>query len=74
MSGSILLEYRIPIAGGTLNLQGNANYKSHVFFDTSNDPYIQQSGYWIANARAAYDVGRNWEFAAFVHNLANKEY
>ncbi len=74
VSGSILLEYRIPVAGGTLNLQGNANYKSHVFFDTSNDPYIQQSGYWIANARAAYDVGRNWEFAAFVHNLANKEY
>jgi iron complex outermembrane receptor protein len=73
-SGSILLEYKIPLGTGTLNLQGNANYKSHVFFDTSNDPYIQQSGYWLGNLRAAYDFDKNWEIAAYVHNVANKEY
>jgi len=73
-SGSVLLEYKIPLGTGTLNLQGNANYKSHVFFDTSNDPYIQQSGYWLGNVRAAYDFDKNWEIAAYVHNVANKEY
>ena len=74
VSGSILLEYKIPVGTGTLNLQGNANYKSHVFFDTSNDPYIQQSGYWLGNLRAAFDFDKNWEIAAYVHNVANKEY
>jgi iron complex outermembrane recepter protein len=73
-SGSVLLEYKIPVGAGTLNLQGNANYKSHVFFDTSNDPYIQQGGYWLGNLRAAYDFEKNWEIAAYVHNVANKEY
>ena len=68
------MEYKIPLGTGTLNLQGNANYKSHVFFDTSNDPYIQQIGYWLGNLRAAYDFSKNWEIAAYVHNVANKEY
>jgi iron complex outermembrane receptor protein len=74
VSGSVLLEYKVPLGTGILNLQGNANYKSHVFFDTSNDPYIQQGGYWLGNVRAAYDFDKNWEIAAYVHNVANKEY
>jgi iron complex outermembrane receptor protein len=73
-SGSLLLEYRVPIGENSLALQGNINYKSHVFFDTSNDPWIQQGGYWIGNVRAAYAFGTHWEFAAYVHNIANKEY
>jgi iron complex outermembrane recepter protein len=73
LSASFMLDYKMQLPTGTLNLQANANYKGHVFFDVGNDPYIQQSGYWIANARAAYDVG-HWEAAMFVHNLANKEY
>ena len=73
-SGSLLLEYRVPIGADALVLQANANYKSHVFFDVSNDPYIQQGGYWLGNMRAAYDLGSRWEFGAFVHNVTNKQY
>ena len=53
-SASLMLDYKLPVGPGTLDLQANANYKSHVFFDVSNDPYIEQAGYWIANARASY--------------------
>ena len=45
------------------------------FFDVSNDPYITQSAYWIANARVAYQFESDrYEVAAFVRNLANKQY
>jgi len=48
---------RVPdsLGEGALNLEGNANYKSHVFFDVYNDPYIQQDAYWIGNLRASYE-------------------
>jgi len=75
VSGSIVLDYNIPLPSGALDLQANANYKGHVFFDVSNDPYIVQSGYWLENMRLAYTFdGGHWEAAAFVHNLADKEY
>ena len=54
-------------------MQANANYRSHMWFDVSNDPWIQQAGYWLMNARVAYDYG-HWEVGAFVHNIANQEY
>ena len=72
-SANILLDYKRPLAAGTLDVQANGNYKSHVFFDVSNDAYIQQGGYWLFNARAAYGIG-HWEMGAFVHNIANQQY
>jgi len=75
VSGSIMLDYKIPLPSGTLDLQANANYKGHVFFDVSNDPFIEQSGYWLENMRLAYSFnGGHWEAAAYVHNLSGKEY
>jgi iron complex outermembrane receptor protein len=75
VSLSTILDYRLPLAAGALDFQFNANFKSHQFFDTSNDPLITQNAYWIENARVAYafDDGR-WEVAGWVHNLSNKEY
>jgi iron complex outermembrane receptor protein len=75
VSGSIMLDYKIPLPSGALDLQANANYKGHVFFDVANDPYIEQSGYWLENMRLAYTLsGGHWEAAAYVHNLSDKEY
>lgn len=70
-----LIDYKVPAPGGTVDLQFSATYKSHQFFDISNDPYTTQDGYWLENARVAYgfDNGR-WEVAAFVRNLANQKY
>ena len=72
---NLAADYRIPIGPNGLNLQVNANFKSHQFFDVSNDPLITQSGYWIANARMAYQFASDrYEVAAYVRNIANKEY
>ncbi len=68
--------YRIPLAGGALlDLVGDASYKSHQFFDISDDPFVSQAGYWLANARATYTFGQGqYQIAAFVRNLFNKHY
>jgi iron complex outermembrane receptor protein len=74
LSASTLVQYRIPLGEGALNLEGNANYKSHVFFDVYNDPFIQQNAYWIGNLRASYEFAKHWEIGAYVNNVGNKEY
>jgi iron complex outermembrane receptor protein len=73
MSG--LVDYKVPLPKGGLDLQFTASYKSHQFFDTTNDPYITQGGYWVENARVGYILPNpKWEVAAFVRNLANAHY
>jgi len=73
MSG--LVDYKVPLPKGGLDFQFTASYKSHQFFDTTNDPYITQGGYWIENARVGYTLPNpKWEVAAFVRNLANAHY
>jgi iron complex outermembrane receptor protein len=75
VSVNLAADYRIPIGLNGLDLQVNANFKSHQFFDVSNDPLITQDGYWIANARMAYQFASDrYEVAAYVRNIANKEY
>jgi iron complex outermembrane receptor protein len=74
-SFSSLIDYKVPVAGGALDFQFGANYKSHQFFDISNDPYTTQNGYWIENARVAYQFGDGrWEVAAFARNLSDQKY
>jgi len=89
MSMSTTLDYTREVPGGVLDLQFNVNYKGHQFFDLAKfqngvqpptapyleDPYTQQNGYWLANARVSYafDDGR-WEVAAFARNLTDKQY
>ncbi len=74
VSASTLVQYRIPLGEGALNLEGNANYKSHVFFDVYNDPYIQQDAYWIGNLRASYEFTKHLEIGAYVNIVANRQY
>jgi iron complex outermembrane receptor protein len=70
-----LIDYKLPIPSGNVDWQFSASYKSHQYFDTTNDPYITQDGYWIENIRVAYTpTAAKWEVAAFVRNLSDKEY
>jgi iron complex outermembrane receptor protein len=74
-SAAILLDYKIPAGQKAVDLQFSANYKSHVFFDVSNDPYTTQSAYWLENVRIAYQVKDDrWEVAGYVRNLSNEKY
>lgn len=58
-----------------MDLQFSASYKSHQFFDISNDPYTTQNAYWLENVRVAYQFKDDrWEVAAFVRNLSGQKY
>ncbi len=75
VSFSGVLNYRLPVGSGNVDLQVSASYKAFQFFDITEDPYITQAGYWLENVRAAYSLsGGHWELAAFVRNLSNKQY
>ncbi|MDR3513035.1 MAG: TonB-dependent receptor [Caulobacteraceae bacterium] len=75
VSFSGLVDYKQPVVGGALDFQFGANYKSHQYFDITNDPYTTQGGYWIENARVAYQFDNDrWEVAAFVRNLSDQKY
>ena len=70
-----LIDYKIPVGAGSLDFQFSATYKSHQFFDTINDPYTTQAGYWLENARVAYAfAGSRLEVAGYVRNLSNRQY
>ena len=74
-SFSGILDYTHPVGEGVLDLQFNATFKSHQFFDISNDRYTTQDGYWLENLRVAYRFHQEkWEVAAFARNLADKHY
>jgi len=73
-SASIMIDYRLPLGPGALDVQVSANYKGHTFFDISNSPYLDQSAYWLENLRIAYAFSRRWEVAAFVRNLCGEHY
>ena len=72
---STMADYRVPVGEGALDFQFSATFKSHQFFDISNDPYTTQNDYWLENVRVAYQLpGRNWEVAAYVRNLSDQKY
>ncbi len=75
VSAALLADYKIPVGSSAVDLQVSASYKSHQFFDISNDPYTTQDGYWLENVRIAYQfAGDRWEVAAFGRNLSGEKY
>jgi len=60
--------------GDDINFRWNSNYRSHIWFDSTNDPYIQQSGYWLHNLNIDYESHKNWVAGIYVRNLANQKY
>lgn len=74
-SFSGIIEYKIPVWNeDDIDLNFNSSYKSRQFFDSTNDPYTQQSGYWIHNVNATYQNHQNWEVGGYIKNLTNTKY
>ncbi|HEY2659418.1 MAG TPA: TonB-dependent receptor [Caulobacteraceae bacterium] len=74
-SASFIADYKLPLGENAVDLQFSASYKSHQFFDISNDPYTTQNAYWLENVRVAYQFKDDrWEVAAFVRNLSGQKY
>lgn len=72
---SLTADWRHPVGPGEFGIQLNANYRSHQYFDNSNDPFVGQDGYWLENLRVSYGIkDSRWEIAGFVRNLSDKKY
>jgi len=70
-----IVDYRWALANGDdINFRWNSNYRSHYWFDATNDPYIQQNGYWLHNLNIDYESSQHWVAGVFVRNLANEKY
>jgi iron complex outermembrane receptor protein len=70
-----IVDYRWALANGDdINFRWNSNYRSHYWFDATNDPYIQQNGYWLHNLNIEYESSQHWDVGLFVRNVANEKY
>jgi iron complex outermembrane receptor protein len=75
VSAAAVVDYRQPLGSGEVDVQASGSYKSHQFFDISNDPYVTQAAYWIENLRIAYTFASGtMELAAYGRNLSNQQY
>jgi iron complex outermembrane receptor protein len=69
------IAYRYELANGDgIAARWNSNYRSHVWFDSTNDPYIQQSPYWLHNLSVDYESHQGWIAGVFVRNVADEKY
>jgi iron complex outermembrane receptor protein len=73
----MLIRYDVPLNGGELKLglQTDANYRSKVFYSTSNDPLLSQDGFALWNARVSLAPANDrWELSAQVKNITGVRY
>jgi iron complex outermembrane receptor protein len=69
------IDYKRPVASGTLDIQLSANYRASQHFDLTNLPWTSQPAYWLENARVGYVFDHDRvEVAAFVRNLGDQRY
>lgn len=75
VSAFLVADYRLPIGPDALDIQISASYKSHQFYDSTNDLYLAQDAYWLENLRVGYEFGGGrWDVAAYVKNLSGLHY
>lgn len=61
------------INDGTVDLSLDGTYTSRVYYDIAQTENLSQPGYWLANARLAYNAER-FSVGAGVKNLFNEKY
>jgi len=70
-----IINYRLALPNDDdIDFRWNSNYRSHYWFDSTNDPYIQQNGYWLHNLNIDYESSHHWTAGVFVRNVADEKY
>ncbi len=76
-TASAAVQYHQPVGQGSINANLDANYRSSIYYEASNDPTGLMPGYTLVNARLGYltNVDRsNWGLTLFAKNLFDKRY
>ncbi len=74
-SGDAMARYTLPLAGGHLSIQADGNYLSRFWFNLSDVPAVEQSGFGLINGRIFFTpASGRMEIGGSVDNAANKHY
>ena len=80
-SVTVGLDWNLPLASGrSVFVRPSYSWRSHVFFEDSNDPdpqtglTMEQGAYGLFNLRAGLRFNDNWDVTVWGSNLADKEY
>jgi len=74
-TASALAATRFPVGSGRVSFQVDGNYLSRFWFNLTDLPVVEQSGFGLANVRLNYTpAGGKLEIGASVENLADKHY
>jgi iron complex outermembrane receptor protein len=71
--GSINYTYPLQM-GDDVSFLFSSRYQGHAYFDSSEDPYVAQNGYWLHNLSVTYHSHQRWDASFFVHNLSGTKY
>lgn len=70
-----VIDYKYDLSDNDgIDFRWTSSYRSHQFFDSTNDPYIQQNGYWLHNLNVVYRSHKGWDAGAYVRNLTGSKY
>jgi iron complex outermembrane receptor protein len=74
-TGNAMARYTLPVGSGHMAFQVDGNYLSKFWFNLTDVPAVEQSGFGVANVRVNYSPqGEKLEVGASVENVANKHY
>jgi iron complex outermembrane recepter protein len=74
-TANLMARYTFPIGSAHVALQADGNYLSRFWFNLSDLPVVEQTGFGIANLRVNYTPqSGKLEVGASVENLADKHY
>ncbi|HCF24797.1 MULTISPECIES: TonB-dependent receptor [unclassified Novosphingobium] len=74
-SGSAMIRYEFPLAGGTASLQADSMFSSSTCFTVMCAPVEEEGAYHVENLRLGFEPGDGrLSVALFVNNLFNREY
>ncbi|BBD96778.1 TonB-dependent receptor [Sphingobium amiense] len=73
--GNVAANYVIPVGGGELSLNANAQYRSSFFFSLTNFDATKVKSYALVGARIGWTTPDGaWDFAILGKNLFDKRY
>ncbi len=68
------VKYVWSLDQGDIALRANFHYQSEVFFDTFNQPFLSEDGYWLVDASLTYTLSDGtYEFGIWGQNLFEEE-
>jgi len=69
------VDYKLAVGSDdAIDFLYSGAYKSHHYFDVTNDPYTQQGGYWVHSISVTYQNHAGWEVGGYVRNLSETKY